>query len=153
MKSLLMCATLALVAGCSTSDDPAAGGFLNGVSGLASGGYQTRVDERQSDVDTEQSRAASLAGQQSAVAAQTASVGAQIDSLRDELTRLRIQIANQQAELRGSGVAIPASLNTRVNSTVNGSPGGANDAERLANLQRAIADARALSAELARLSA
>ena len=105
------------------------------------------------DVDAEQARAASLAGQQSSVAAQTASVGAQIDALRDELTRLRIQIANQQAELRSAGVAIPASLNTQINATINASPSGANDAERLANLQRAIADARALSAELARLSA
>lgn len=153
MKSLTICATLLLVAGCSTSDDPAAGGFISGVSGLASGGYQGRVDERQADVDDEQARAAALAGQQSAVAAQTASVGAQIDALRDELTRLRIQIANQQAELRSAGVAIPAALNARVNTVVNASPGGADDAARLANLQRAIADARALSAELARLSA
>jgi len=153
MKTLPLITALALVAGCSTSDDPAAGGFFNGVSGLASGGYQDRVDERQADVDAEQARAASLAGQQSSVAAQTASVGAQIDALRDELTRLRIQIANQQAELRSAGVAIPASLNTQINATINASPSGANDAERLANLQRAIADARALSAELARLSA
>lgn len=153
MRSLAILATMGLLAGCSTSDDPSAGGFINGVSGLASGSYQDRVDARQADVDAEQARAAALAGQQANVAAQSASVGAQIDALRDELTRLRIQIANQQAELRGAGVAIPASLNARVNSTINASPGGANDAERLANLQRAIADARALSAELARLSA
>lgn len=152
MKHVLIPAAFALLAGCATSDDPAAGGFFNGVSGLAGGGYQGRVDERQADVDSEQARAAALAAQQSSVAAQTASVGVQIDQLRDELTRLRIQIANQQSELRSAGVAIPASMVTRVNAVVNASPGGGNDAERLANLQAAIANARALSADLARLS-
>lgn len=153
MKYLIISAAALALAGCTTSDDPAAGGFLNGVAGVAGGGYQTRLDDRQGDVDAEQARAAALAAQQSGVAAQTASVGAQIDALRDELTRLRIQIANQQAALRGAGVAIPASLSGRVTTVVNASPGGANDAARLANLQRAVADARALSAELARLSA
>ncbi|MEX0970457.1 MAG: hypothetical protein WD046_08460 [Paracoccaceae bacterium] len=153
MKYVFIPAAFALVAGCSTSDDPAAGGFFNGVSGLAGGGYQARVDERQADVDSEQARAAALAAQQSSVAAQTAAVGTQIDQLRDELTRLRIQIANQQAELRSAGVAIPAALTTRINAVVNASPSGANDAERLAKLQAAVANARALAADLARLSA
>lgn len=152
MKFSIIGPTLLLVAGCATSDDPAAGGFFNGVSGLSSGTYQDRVDERQGDVETEQARAAALSTQQASVAAQSASVAEQIAALRAQLTQLRIQIANQQAQLRSAGVAIPASINTRVNAVVNASPGGASDAERLANLQAAIADARALSADLARLS-
>jgi chromosome segregation ATPase len=33
--------------GCATSDDPREGGFVSGVVGLASGGYEKRVDDRE----------------------------------------------------------------------------------------------------------
>lgn len=42
---------LLLLAGCATSSDPAQGGFVSGVNGLMSGGYNQRVADQSLELD------------------------------------------------------------------------------------------------------
>jgi len=153
MKFVLLLSASALVlSACAVSQDPADGGFFSGIVGVAGGGYQGRVDERQAALDAEQARAGALAGEQQQVAATSASIAAELTRLRAEHTALRQRISQQLSALQSAGVAVSPALVTKVRAAVNESPSGRTDAERLASLQAAIANARGLSADLARLS-
>lgn len=151
-RILLLGASAVALSACEVSQDPADGGFLSGVVGVAGGGYQGRVDERQAALDAEQARAGQLAGEQQQVAITSANIAAELTRLRSEHTALRQRISQQLSALQSAGVAVNPTLATQVRAAVNESPSGRTDAERLAALQAAIANARALSADLARLS-
>ncbi|WP_372572713.1 hypothetical protein [Ruegeria jejuensis] len=133
MKALLALPLLAL-AGCQTTTDPAEGGFFNGVSGIATGAYDDRVDAAEADVASAQARNDALA--------------AQIRSSESELAQLKLQILQQRDALGGTD---PATAQ-RIDRVLNSSPSGSTDAAKLAALQRSIADAKALSADLVWLS-
>ncbi len=150
-KSAILIAALA-VSACETTGDPADGGFLAGVSGLLGGGYQERIYAEEAALQQEQAAAAALQAQQQQTAAQTSSIAAQITRLRAQHTQLRLSISAKAAELRSAGVVLTSGMTARVSTVVNLTPYGGNDAARLAALQTAIADARALAADLARLA-
>ncbi len=150
-KTIFVMAALTLAA-CETTGDPADGGFLSGVAGIAGGSYQARVDTQQAALEQDQTEAANLRQQQASLAQQSANIAAEIERLRAIHTQLRVDIANQVASLRAAGVTLSSGITQRVNMVVNTSPSGSNDAQRLASLQAAIADARALSNDLAQLS-
>jgi len=150
-KTIIVMAALTL-AGCEGSGDPADGGFLAGISGISGGGYQARVDQQQAALDQEQATAAALEAQRAQLAQNSADVAAEITRLRGVHTQLRLDISAKVAALRASGVTLTSTMTQRVNAVVNNSPTGSSDAARLAALQTAIADARALSSDLARLS-
>lgn len=133
MKWTIFPACLGL-AGCMTSSDPADGGFFNGVSGIASGSYQAQIDSDEAQVEASRARNAELA--------------AQIRGAESELARLKVTIVNQRNAL---GTTDAATAN-RINRVLVSQPTGRTDAARLAALQRSIADARALSQDLAKLS-
>ena len=121
-----------LLSACVTSEDPADGGFFNGVNGLAGGGYQARVDEREENLANAQARNSQLRGQHAA--------------LRGQHSNLKSEIIQKRAALRAKGVKLTASSERDVQEVISDNPQSA------AALRRAIADARALSAELTRLS-
>jgi len=123
-----------VLAGCETSTDPAEGGFFNGVSGIASGTYQRQIEEDEADVAAAEQRNAALA--------------AQIRGSESELANLKVRILNQ----RNSVGPTNAATTNRINRVLATEPTGSSDAEKLAALQRSIADARALSEDLAKLS-
>ena len=51
----LMFLAVTLLASCQgVNSDPAAGGFMNGVSGVMGGGYQQRIDEKEQVLQSEQ---------------------------------------------------------------------------------------------------
>jgi len=152
MKKTFIVLAALTVAGCETTGDPADGGFLAGVAGVAGGGYQNRVDAQQAALEQDQADAAALRAQQANLAQQSANIAAEIVRLRAIHTQLRLDISNQAAALRAAGVTLPGGISQRVNAVVNTSPSGNSDAQRLASLQSAIADARALSNDLAQLS-
>ncbi len=135
---LIIAAALGLTA-CQTSSNPADGGFINGVSGLASGTYQQRIDNKQTAV---------AAGQ-----ARTAELQAELAAVTKQWSGWKLKLINTRSQLSNSGVVIPASLQARLNETLATTPGGNSDEARLASLQAAIAQARALAAELESLSA
>ncbi len=152
VKYLLLASTALTLAACEISENPADGGFLSGVVGVAGGGYQGRIDDREAALAAEQAQANALAAEQAQVAATNASISAELARLRQEHTALRLKIADQLAALQSAGVNVPTSMETRVRAVVNTTPSGRTDAQRLAALRTAIADARALSADLSRLS-
>ncbi|MEO9516489.1 MAG: hypothetical protein ABJH45_09345 [Paracoccaceae bacterium] len=126
--------TCAGLAACTTSVDPAEGGFFNGVSGIATGSYQDQIDADEAQVEASRARNANLA--------------AQIRSSESELARLKVTIVNQRNALRNTDAA----TSNRINAVLVSEPTGNTDAARLAALQQSIADARALSQDLAKLS-
>ncbi|MCL6284490.1 hypothetical protein M3P21_13225 [Ruegeria sp. 2012CJ41-6] len=133
MRVLLSLPLLAL-AGCQTTTDPAEGGFFNGVSGIATGAYDDRIDAAEADVASAQARNDALA--------------AQIRGRESELAQLKLKILQQRDGLGGTD----PDTAQRIDRVLNSNPTGSTDAEKLAALQRSIADAKALSADLARLS-
>ncbi len=128
---LLPCAGLIA---CTTSTDPADGGFFNGVSGITSGSYQDQIDADEAQIEGSRARNAELA--------------AQIGSAESELARLKVMIVNQRNAIGNTDTA----TSNRINAVLTSEPTGSTDTARLAALQRSIIDARALSQDLAKLS-
>ncbi|SEA16276.1 hypothetical protein SAMN05444370_103294 [Rubrimonas cliftonensis] len=80
------------MAACAPKADPAAGGLLSGVAGVAGGGYQARVDERQATVDDLGETEAAAARQAAEAEAQVAANAARIEALELDLARSRAAI-------------------------------------------------------------
>lgn len=129
---LLLAASLLLLA-CVDSTDPAEGGFFNGVSGIASGTYDARVEEREREV--------------AAARAENARLTAELARLRGEHSRLKNRIVQQRAALAAKGIRLSPESERQVSAALRANP------DRVESLRKAIADARALSERLARLAA
>jgi outer membrane murein-binding lipoprotein Lpp len=127
-----------LLASCADSGDPAQGGFVSGVAGLAGGGYEARIDEREGAVATSQARQAELA-------AELASLEAEHRALQDRITR-------QTELLQAAGATIPPETQTQIAAAMRAAPDPRDPAARAAALRQAIADARRLSEQLTALA-
>lgn len=136
-KHMLAGGLILLLAACSVSEDPADGGFLSGVSGLSSGTYDQRIDEKTAAVATEQQRQAQLT--------------AELSGLEAEYAALQRDIITQRSQAAAAGKPIPASLDADVRATLATTPSGATDAAQLENYRKAVADARKLSNQLANI--
>ncbi len=153
MKAFLIMGASALaLSACEISEDPADGGFLSGVVGIAGGGYQSRIDALEAQLAADQARANTLAAKQLRLQASAASNAAQIRNLTAQLAALQDVIRGQLATLEARGIGVNSSLKAKAQVVAAAAPSGGSDAERLASLRAAIADARALSADLSRLS-
>lgn len=141
-RRLAVACALAAVSGCvATSDDPAEGGFFNGVRGISSGSYDGRVAERQQAVAAAEVRNAALSAEQGALAAQ-------IDATKQSLAQARFELLRQ----RDANPNLASDTRARVDAVLRARPGGATDAEQLESLQRLLAETRALSQDLAGLA-
>ncbi|NOR61009.1 MAG: hypothetical protein GQ535_00750 [Rhodobacteraceae bacterium] len=153
MKAFLLIGASALaLSACEISEDPADGGFLSGVVGVAGGGYQARIDALEAQLAADQAKANSLATEQLRLQAASASTSAQIRNLRSQFAALQAVIQGQVATLDARGVTVSSSLKAKAQTVAATTPGGSDSTARLASLRAAIADARALSADLSRLS-
>lgn len=123
-----------LLTACQTTTDPAEGGFFSGVSGIATGAYDDRIAAAEGDVAAAQIRNDALA--------------AQIRGSESELAQLKLRILQQRDAL---GAVDPATSG-RIDRVLNSNPSGATPDAKLAALQRSIAEARALSSDLAKLT-
>lgn len=130
-----------LLVACQTTTDPSEGGFIAGVSGISSGAYEQRVADREADVAEAQARNEALAAQQSALSGQ-------IRASESELASLKLQILQQRDALGTTDSATSA----RINQVLNAKPSGSTPEAQLASLQKTISQARALSADLAKLA-
>jgi hypothetical protein len=126
-----------LLAGCVQSDDPAEGGFYSGIAGLAGGGYEGRIAEREAAVEAAQSRQTALA--------------AELAGLEREHQALQARLGAQRSALRSQGVAIPPSMELRLDAAL-AEPTESDAAARAAALERRISDMRQLSDEAAELA-
>jgi hypothetical protein len=138
MRRLVLLPFLLVLAGCVQSADPAEGGFFSGIAGLAGGGYEARITEREGEVADARARQAALT--------------AELAALEAEHGDLKARIARQRAALRTRGVALPPETEARVEATLATEPRGRDPAARALALQQAIGDARRLSEQLAMLA-
>lgn len=85
--------------GCATSPDPHQGGFVSGVVGLAGGGYQRRIDEREGTYRTELDAGERLKNQAKALEAERAQVRGDLVRAQSRLETQERRIAQERARL------------------------------------------------------
>jgi hypothetical protein len=130
-----------MIGGCTMSTDPSQGGFVAGVQGIATGAYDARIDTAEAGVAEAQAR-------NDALRAEQAGLAAQIAEGEQALASARFQLLTQR-----DAATLDDATAARVNAALVAEPQGASEAERLADLQRLLAETNALSAELASLGA
>jgi chromosome segregation ATPase len=81
------------LAGCATSPDPAKGGFISGVNGLLSGGYDRRIAEQSSDLDR-------MRAQQAAAEADAGQANALLARRQQSVAAMRVSVANMDRSVR-----------------------------------------------------
>lgn len=108
-----LCLLVAALSGCATSADPHDGGFVDGVVGLAGGGYQERIDEREAVYGRELDARERLRREAAAIEAERAAVRGELRQAEARLASLESQLARQRAALRaqqGSSAAARSRL-------------------------------------------
>ena len=99
VRSALTCSLLLLLAGCATSPDPTQGGFISGVNGLLSGGYDQRVASQQQELDSmrAQQAAAQMSANQYKAALQEHQQA--LVAMRANVARLNQSVRDMQAKV------------------------------------------------------
>jgi outer membrane murein-binding lipoprotein Lpp len=87
------------LAGCATSADPHKGGFVSGVVGLAGGGYQRRIDEREGTYQGELNAQERLKAEARALEQERAAVRGDLDRAKARLASQERRIAQERARL------------------------------------------------------
>jgi hypothetical protein len=99
-------AGLALILnGCATSPDPHQGGFVSGIVGLAGGGYQRRIDEREGTYQGERDAGQQLKAQARELEQERAAVRSDLNRANARLADLEQRLARQRAALKAQGAA------------------------------------------------
>jgi ribosomal protein L29 len=124
-------------------DDPAYGGFFNGIENIQDGTYDARIASREQVAAALEARKIRLMAERNSLARQMASNENTLAELKRQVVVLKIQIGEANLD--------PAVLG-QIQTAVNARPVGATDAERLASLRRTIADTRKLAESLSQLA-
>lgn len=151
MRYRAMAACLFL-GGCATTQDPGQGGFIAGVAGIASGGYDARIEEREAEVDEGAERQAALATETEATSEASAAAAAELAVLEDEHATLKRRIVRLRSQLAAKNIELDEATRKRVTASIAAAPQGETAADKAAALRKAIADARALAETLAELA-
>ncbi|MBV5310989.1 hypothetical protein [Chromatium okenii] len=94
---VILCATW--LAGCATNPDPHQGGFINGITGLANGNYQRRIDERESVYHTELSAGEQLRAQAQTLEQEREAIRGELNQAQSRLITLENRIKQARARL------------------------------------------------------
>lgn len=112
---LVACLTVAMLAACNTSQDPARGGFVSGISGLASGSYEERRLQKETELKREQARAQQLREEQAATetereaaAREREAAERRLSALAQDLDRLDHRLQEALRDERADGERIGA---------------------------------------------
>lgn len=102
-----------VLAACAVSDDPHAGGFIGGVSGLSSGSYDRRVQERQDATSALQAenealerRAKEVQARREAVSKDRETAMSRLASLQGDLTSLKQKLADAKKSKLASSTTL-----------------------------------------------
>jgi hypothetical protein len=90
-----------LAGGCAVSQDPADGGFVSGVAGLAGGGYDRRIAEREAAHQGEVEAGERLRAEAQALEKERA-------ALKGELTRVQVRLAEQNRRIAAERARLAA---------------------------------------------
>lgn len=83
-----------LLLGCEqTNKDPRSGGFISGVSNLATGGYGTYVESKKGELKTKQDRADTLEARARSISAERDALDRELEDVARDLERLQEKLA------------------------------------------------------------
>ncbi len=88
-----------LLSGCETERDPRAGGFIDGVTNLSTGGYRGYVKERQDDLRKSQDEANTLEARARSITAERKELERELQQASDELAGLQKRLAELRETL------------------------------------------------------
>lgn len=88
---------LLLLAGCATSSDPAKGGFISGVSGLLSGGYNQRLSDQSTDLRLMRGQQAAAEANANQTKAALVERERMVAALRNDVAKLDRSLKDAQA--------------------------------------------------------
>lgn len=112
-----------LASGACDGADPAKGGFFAGLSGLAGGCYEKRVEERQDAVREREQTRDSLEAQRWDLEVRSAEAGRELDRLRAEHMELKRRIVRLNSNLAARRVQLDASTRARLHAVLSSQAG------------------------------
>lgn len=153
MKPVAWMCALALLVGCSSSQDPGDGGFFAGVTAIGDGTYSARISGREAAVEAGQIKHEKLEAQQRGLEAESAATSTELERLTTEHNRIKRRIVALRSDLVAKRIQLDQPTKARLTKTI-ADTGGSADAQsdRVKSLRRAIREARALADELVRIS-
>jgi chromosome segregation ATPase len=89
----IMVSGLLWLAGCATSPDPSKGGFISGMNGLLSGGYNRRVNDQSSDLDR-------MRAQQADAEAEAGRANVTLGQRQQSVAAMRVSVANMDRSVK-----------------------------------------------------
>lgn len=95
LQGLVVCSGLVL-AGCATSPDPHQGGFVNGLVGLAGGGYERRIEDREQTYRAELTAQDQLQAQARQLERERAAVRSELDQASQRMRALEARIQRER---------------------------------------------------------
>jgi chromosome segregation ATPase len=102
---LLPLAATLLLAACAGTGDPHDGGFITGITNLANGGYQQRIDQREAQVASLSAEQAQLRAQADAIRQEQAEVDRDLAAARSRLSQLDRRIAALRSRVSAADAA------------------------------------------------
>ena len=97
-----------LAGGCALSQDPADGGFVSGVAGLAGGGYERRIAEREATHQGEMQARERLESEARALETERAALKGELKRAQGRLAEQNRRIAAERARLAARVATAPA---------------------------------------------
>lgn len=88
-----------LLVGCETDRDPRAGGFIEGVTNLSNGGYDSYIGERRVELQKSENQAEVLQARAQSITAEKEALDRELQSASDELTALQKRLKALQDDL------------------------------------------------------
>ncbi len=88
-----------LLAGCESNPDPAQGGFISGISGLGSGSYQDRLDQKEAELAAAEAERTALEEEAAIAESERSRLSSQVDEAERRLTTLGHDIAKLDKQI------------------------------------------------------
>jgi hypothetical protein len=91
--AVALVAALSLVAACKTDSDPRKGGFISGVTNLATGGYDSYVEEKRDELEASEAESQTLEARARAIEVEREALDRDIDEAARRLGLLQERLA------------------------------------------------------------